>query len=142
MNKYAMGVCSMSVLALSLAACGTRERPKLPKDGGAGGAAGMGGNGGGNGGGTGGTGGMGGMGGMGGTGGMGDGPDAEVEVIHLDGNDWKYLDDGNEPPAGWRDTNFDDAGWKTGKSLVGYGDPDVVGEVAGNKIAYYFRITF
>ena len=34
---------------------------------------------------------------------------------------WKYLDDGKEPGAAWREADFDDSNWKSGKAPLGYG---------------------
>jgi hypothetical protein len=35
---------------------------------------------------------------------------------------WKYLDDGSEPDAAWRQPGFDDSKWKAGKAPLGYGE--------------------
>jgi len=61
---------------------------------------------------------------------------------------WKYLDDGSEPAADWREPNYDDTSWKTGRAPFGYGEPEVMteigyGENAAHKhIAAYFRHRF
>ncbi|MEN6498198.1 MAG: EDR1-related protein [Thermoguttaceae bacterium] len=34
---------------------------------------------------------------------------------------WRYLDDGKEPEAAWREVDFDDSHWKSGKAPLGYG---------------------
>lgn len=35
---------------------------------------------------------------------------------------WKYLDDGSEPDASWRQPDFDDSKWKSGNAPLGYGE--------------------
>ncbi|HNM46016.1 MAG TPA: metallophosphoesterase, partial [Candidatus Sumerlaeota bacterium] len=35
---------------------------------------------------------------------------------------WRYLDDGSDQGTAWRSTDFDDRGWKLGRSKFGYGD--------------------
>lgn len=42
---------------------------------------------------------------------------------------WKYLDDGKEPDAAWREPEFDDSTWKSGKAPLGYGRTAVGTEV-------------
>ena len=36
-------------------------------------------------------------------------------------SDWKFLDKGEDAPAGWATTDFDDSDWKSGKGPLGYG---------------------
>ncbi len=61
---------------------------------------------------------------------------------------WRYLDDGSNPGTTWRSRTFDDTGWKSGPSPLGYGDGDEATEVgsgpsANNRfITTYFRHTF
>ena len=40
------------------------------------------------------------------------------------GKRWKYLDDGSNQGTAWRETNFNDASWKSGPSQLGYGSDD------------------
>jgi hypothetical protein len=64
------------------------------------------------------------------------------------GTFWKYLDDGSAPPIAWNQAAFDDHGWKTGASPLGYGDPDVATEISygtdarAKHITAYFRHEF
>lgn len=37
---------------------------------------------------------------------------------------WKYLDDGSDQGASWRQPEFDDAHWASGPAQLGYGDDD------------------
>lgn len=46
------------------------------------------------------------------------------ETIIDKGDTWKYLVPYVEPPAGWRNTGFDDSSWNSGISGFGYGDDD------------------
>jgi len=46
------------------------------------------------------------------------------ETIIDIGDDWKYLVPRSEPPSSWKDIDFDDDSWKSGKSGFGYGDGD------------------
>jgi hypothetical protein len=51
------------------------------------------------------------------------------------GDVWKYLDDGSDQGTAWRETNFDDSGWQSGPSQLGYGEGDertVVGFIDSN----------
>ena len=56
-------------------------------------------------------------------------PDAQlvkgftVENILLPkSSEWKYLDDGSDQGTAWREPEFDDSQWKSGKARLGYGD--------------------
>ncbi|MFT5856535.1 MAG: hypothetical protein ACI8XO_003789, partial [Verrucomicrobiales bacterium] len=40
------------------------------------------------------------------------------------GSDWKYSADRAEPTAGWKGDPFDDDGWESGPTPIGYGDGD------------------
>ena len=65
------------------------------------------------------------------------------------GHEWRYLDDGSDQGTTWRNTNFDDSGWASGPSELGYGSD---GEGAGTTLGFgpdasskypttYFRTT-
>jgi hypothetical protein len=62
--------------------------------------------------------------------------------------DWRYLDDGTQPPATWTTTDFDDHKWKQGRAPLGYGRPDVSTEISfganaqTKHLAAYFRRSF
>ena len=40
------------------------------------------------------------------------------------GDVWKYWKGTEEPPAAWKDRGFDDSGWLSGPTGIGYGDAD------------------
>ena len=46
------------------------------------------------------------------------------EEIIGHGDIWKYRTGGTEPPAEWKEVEFDDSGWQSGPSGFGYGDDD------------------
>ena len=79
--------------------------------------------------------------------------DANRQTLIVSGGTWRYLDDGSDQGAQWRAAEFNDAGWRSGPAVLGYGDGDeatVVNYVdtnpsdpAVNKNATtYFRSTF
>ena len=37
------------------------------------------------------------------------------------GHVWKFLDDGTDQGTAWREVGFDDSGWASGPSSLGYG---------------------
>ena len=61
---------------------------------------------------------------------------------------WKFCDDGIEPNARWRDVDFDDSHWKSGKAPLGYGRTGLNTKVgwgtdkANKFITTWFRHTF
>ncbi|NHM08061.1 hypothetical protein G4D82_12585 [Flavobacterium sp. CYK-4] len=61
---------------------------------------------------------------------------------------WKYLDNGSDAGTTWRNNNFDDSSWLSGKAEFGYGDGDETtvvsyGPDANHKhLTTYFRKTF
>ena len=64
------------------------------------------------------------------------------------GADWKYLDTGLDPGAGWKSNTFNDSAWLHGPAQLGYGDGDEAttvgfGPDGNNKyITTYFRHPF
>ena len=69
------------------------------------------------------------------------------ESLVSTGSEWKYLDDGSDQGAAWREPGFDDGAWRSGKAELGYGDggegTTVNGGPAGNRyITTYFRKSF
>jgi tetratricopeptide (TPR) repeat protein len=74
-------------------------------------------------------------------------PNESIELVPR-GEEWRYLDDGSDPGVGWRELDFDDSGWKTGRAQLGYGDGDESTELEfgsdGNDKypAAYFRRVF
>jgi len=61
-----------------------------------------------------------------------------TEVIPFDAA-WKYLDDGSDQGAAWRESEFDDGGWASGQAIIGYGNGDEATTVAAGATTYYFR---
>ena len=60
---------------------------------------------------------------------------------------WKYLDDGSDQGAAWRDPDFDDGDWRSGRAQLGYGDGDESTRIQSGPsddkhITTYFRHTF
>lgn len=64
------------------------------------------------------------------------------------GDTWRFLDDGSNQGTAWRETEFDDSSWKTGRAQLGYGDGDESGLVdfgddeTQKHITTYFRREF
>jgi hypothetical protein len=64
------------------------------------------------------------------------------------GSNWKYSDTGTDLGISWRNTSYNDIGWPTGPSQLGYGDSDEAttvsyGTDSQNKyITTYFRYKF
>ena len=67
---------------------------------------------------------------------------AHWETIVDWGDEWRYLVPSAEPPAAWREPNFDDGAWSSGPTGIGYGDGDDRTEVPAGTISVYARITF
>ena len=44
-----------------------------------------------------------------------------VTTMIATGSVWKYLDNGSDQGAGWKETGFDDSTWAAGPALLGYG---------------------
>ncbi len=61
------------------------------------------------------------------------------------GSVWKYLDNGSDQGAAWKELGFNDSAWATGRAQLGYGDGDEAtivsyGPNSANKyITTYFR---
>lgn len=66
----------------------------------------------------------------------------------LAGSVWKYLDNGSNQGAAWKEPGFSDAGWASGPAQLGYGDGDEAtvvsyGPLSAQKfITTYFRRSF
>ena len=64
------------------------------------------------------------------------------------GSAWKYLDNGSDQGTAWRNSDFDDAQWKSGKARLGYGDDGEVTRIEYGTdpdqkyITAYFRRSF
>jgi hypothetical protein len=70
------------------------------------------------------------------------------ETVVPSAAEWRYRDDGREPAAAWRDTDFDDGSWRAGPAQLGFGDGDEATRISdgasptGRHIAHYFRHVF
>ena len=64
------------------------------------------------------------------------------------GSVWRYLDTGVDPTSAWRTPGFNDSAWKSGKGVLGYGDPGQATTVgfgpssSAKYITTYFRSKF
>jgi PKD domain/Bacterial Ig domain/Carboxypeptidase regulatory-like domain len=64
------------------------------------------------------------------------------------GSNWRYLDNGSDQGAAWREPDFNDGAWASGNAELGYGDGDEVTTVgfgpngSAKFITTYFRHTF
>ena len=71
----------------------------------------------------------------------------DSEILKIDAKEWKYLDDGKDPPKDWHSQKFDDSKWKSGQAPLGYGDGDIKQKVSfgddenNKRICYLFRRT-
>lgn len=68
-------------------------------------------------------------------------------VLIPKGGTWKYLDNGSDQGAAWREPGFNDTEWKSGAAQLGFGDADEAtllrrGEGDRGFITYYFRRVF
>ena len=72
----------------------------------------------------------------------------EFSPIISAGSNWRFLDNGSDPPADWTTTFFDDEAWENGEAELGYGDDDETTTVSfGNDaddkhITTHFRQSF
>ena len=61
-----------------------------------------------------------------------DAGDPDPVALLSTGHIWKYLDDGSDQGTAWRSPNFDDFGWRSGPSELGYGsNGEGVGQIVG-----------
>jgi hypothetical protein len=59
------------------------------------------------------------------------------------GADWRYLDTGVDPGAGWDEPAFDDSAWSLAPAPLGYGEPDLATTVSfGSDPANKHRTTW
>ncbi len=71
-------------------------------------------------------------------------PMEESTLVSM-GSVWRYRKGDSEPPAEWKDTNFDDTSWAVGAASIGYGDGDdgvVLTDMEGNYLSVYLRTNF
>ncbi|MCI0745920.1 MAG: Ig-like domain-containing protein [Verrucomicrobia subdivision 3 bacterium] len=66
--------------------------------------------------------------------------------ITTNGSWWRYLDNSAPAPAGWNTVGFNDAGWNSGPTQLGYGEGDEATPISfvtgGVPITFYFRHAF
>ncbi len=55
---------------------------------------------------------------------------------------WRYFIGASEPPADWREFNFDDQSWTSGQGGFGYGDGDDQTIIPQGTISLYLRMIF
>ena len=74
--------------------------------------------------------------------------DLLAETLVPAGSVWRYRDDGSDQGTAWLAPAFDDAGWRSGRAQLGYGDGDEAtvisyGTNSNNKfVTTYFRHSF
>ena len=67
----------------------------------------------------------------------------EVEnFVIRSGESWLYLDDGSDQGTAWRERDFDDSAWSSGRAELGFGDGDETTTIATGYLTYYFRKHF
>ncbi len=67
---------------------------------------------------------------------------AHWETVIAQGDTWKYIIPASEPSAAWRAPGFNDAGWSTGATGIGYGDGDDRTQVPAGTVSVYARKAF
>jgi hypothetical protein len=66
------------------------------------------------------------------------GPD-QIKVTDV----WRFWDRGSAPDSAWTSITFDDAAWKSGRGVLGYGDSDIMTTVDwGTDPAARFTTTY
>jgi uncharacterized repeat protein (TIGR01451 family) len=65
-------------------------------------------------------------------------------LLIASGTPWKYLDDGSDQVAAWKNSGFNDSAWSSGPSPLGFGQAGLTTTVGGPGVAitYYFRRGF
>jgi len=78
----------------------------------------------------------------------GGGPGGQQAVTYMTtGHEWKFRDDGSDQGTAWRAIDFDDAGWASGPSQLGYGGDgeatlvDFGGDTQNKFATTYYRTT-
>ena len=75
---------------------------------------------------------------------------ADLESVDLSSTNstWRYLDNGTDPGANWKNNTFSDTAWKSGNAPLGYGMNDLATTVSygpnasGKWVTTYFRRAF
>ena len=63
------------------------------------------------------------------------------ETTIREGDTWKYRLGDSEPPASWKELDFDDSGWLSGPTGIGYGDEDDA-TIIDQTLSLYIRRKF
>src|SRR5688572_11176669 len=58
------------------------------------------------------------------------------------GATWRYLDDGSNQQAAWREPDFSDSEWDFGPAELGFGENDEATRLQSGWRTYYFRHEF
>ena len=58
------------------------------------------------------------------------------------GSDWRYLDTGADPGAGWQAPGFDDQSWSSGPAQLGFGEGDESTSTSSGSVTTWFRMSF
>ena len=58
------------------------------------------------------------------------------------GDEFKYIIPDSNTPSNWKNPNFDDSGWESGKSGFGYGDGDDETIIPNGTLSLFIRKTF
>ncbi|MDQ3073779.1 MAG: hypothetical protein M3Q97_11010, partial [Bacteroidota bacterium] len=72
---------------------------------------------------------------------------SDLKVITA-GTDWKFNDKGSNLGTTWKNASYNDASWKSGNTVLGFGNGDEATKLDGGNdasrrtITYYFRKTF
>ena len=66
-------------------------------------------------------------------------PRAHGEELVALGATWSYLDDGSDQGTAWREPDFDDSGWHSGRARLGFGGDGEVTVLDSGHVTYYFR---
>lgn len=66
---------------------------------------------------------------------------ADADLIST-GARWRFLDDGSNQQTAWRAPAFNDSGWPSGASPLGFGEPVIVSTTRTGRVTYYFRHAF
>src|SRR5438132_467578 len=73
---------------------------------------------------------------------------AQSAALIEPGSEWRYNDSGKDLGAAWRESGYDDSGWKRGKAPLGYAVSALQttlgfgGDVNQKYPTYYFRRIF
>ncbi|MBN1362243.1 MAG: lamin tail domain-containing protein, partial [Sedimentisphaerales bacterium] len=72
-------------------------------------------------------------------------PEQSGSVLVVDRSQWRYFKGTHEPPVAWRERQFDDTGWLTGTTPIGYGETFLatqLGDMQGGYSTIYLRRSF